>query len=615
MSFFSTSSTRAVLKEVVRDVRFRPLTKIPLVAPAEIGLILAAFLLFAAATTLYVRDILPWMLMLPVNGFAIYLSFTPLHDATHRTLSSNRSLNDALGSLSCLLLLPGITTRIYRYLHLEHHRHTGAPGLDPDEILVSAPTWQLPLVLASVDVVWTCWYISHRAQRPASEQRAFAVSILIYLVFHAAWLASPYWQEFILAWVIPQRIGLLVVTYFFAHIQHPKHVTWEQTPFQATVRLTVPRWIQVMLLGQAQHCMHHFAPSLPFYRYHRAWALGRHLLEQQGIPTRTLFTPSQNLVRTTPDTAPLWLVARVTAVNDAAQDVRSFDLTPDIAAAWPGFTAGAHVDLEVAPGLVRQYSLCSPPEKCTTFRIAVKREDNGRGASRRLHETVTTGDTLRISLPRNTFPLNMHMSAYVLIAGGVGATPLISMAHALDAAGKPFALHLFASSPEQVIFRQTLQTLFPNRVHLHFNRSEALAAAGPYCPGSALYLCGPAGFMAQVITAAHASAWPAEAIFSESFTPARRDNIEDRPFEVELRKSGRILTVPVGQSLLEVLHANGHSVICSCTQGICGSCLTPVLEGIPDHRDAILTDTERAQNRQMTVCVSRALSTRLTLDL
>lgn len=615
MSFAFTVSTREVLEKLVRDVRFRPLTTIPLVAPAEIGLILTAFLLFAAGTTLYVHGILPWALMLLVNGFAIYLSFTPLHDATHRTLSRNRRLNDALGTLSCLLLLPGITTRIYRYLHLEHHRHTGAPALDPDEILVSARPWQLPFVLAGVDIVWTRWYIAHRAQRPADERRAFAVSILIYVLFHAAWLASPYWREFILAWVIPQRIGLFLVAYFFARIQHPEHVTWEQAPFQATVRLTVPGWIQVLLLGQAQHCVHHFAPSLPFYRYHRAWALGRHLLEQQGIPTRTLFTPSQDLVLPPPDTAPLWLTARVTAVTDAAQDVRSFDLTPDDAAAWPGFTAGAHVDVEIAPGLVRQYSLCSPPAAHTTLCIAVKREDDGRGASRRLHETVTPGDTLRISLPRNTFPLNMDRSAYVLVAGGVGVTPLIAMAHALDAAGKPFALHIFASSPEQVIFRQTLQTLFPGRVHLHHNRAEAFTAAGPYSPESALYLCGPAGFMAQVITAARASGWPTEAIFSESFTPARRGSTEDRPFEVELRKSGRILTVPVGQSLLEVLHANGHPVICSCTQGICGSCLTPVLEGIPDHRDAILTDAERAQNRQMTVCVSRALSTRLTLDL
>ncbi len=621
MAFAFSTSTREVLEQVVRDPRFRPLTTIPLVAPMEIGLILLAFALFAFGTAGFLHGVLLWPAMILINAFAVYLSFTPLHDATHRSLSSNRRLNDILGTISCLLLIPGITTGSYRYLHLEHHRHTGSPTRDPDDIMVTAPFWQLPFILGGIDVVWTRWYFAHWWQRPVAERRIFATSILFYVALHVVFLSSPYWREFLLCWLIPQRLGMFTVAFLFAHIQHPAHVTWEEAPFQTTVRLLVPGWLRVLLLGQAKHCVHHFAPSLPFYRYHEAWQIGRHLFEAQGIPTRTLFTETRDLVLPPREGSATWLDARVTTVTPVAEDVLAFDLEPAGQASWPRFDAGAHIDVEIAPGLVRQYSLCNPPAEHDHYRIAVKREAAGRGGSRRLHDGIKAGASLRISAPRNHFPLEAAHTGHVLVAGGIGLTPLLAMAHALDHAGLPFILHVFARREARVPFHDALRVWFGDRVQLHLdegdgrNRAAAAAIAGRYSPGSLLHVCGPAGFMASVIDGARSLGWPDKCVFSETFVPRAATRTENRPFEVELARSKRVLTVAADENLLDVLHANNVAVICTCTQGICGSCLTPVLDGVPEHRDSVLTDAERALNRQMTVCVSRAVSSRLVLDL
>ena len=621
MGFAFSTSTREVLEQVVRDPRFRPLTTIPLIAPLEIGLIVLAFGLFALGTFGFLHGALPWPAMVLINAFAVYVSFTPLHDATHRSLSSNRVLNDVLGTISCLLLIPGITTGSYRYLHLEHHRHTGSPTRDPDDIMVTAPFWQLPFILGGIDVVWIRWYVARWGQRPKRERRVFAGSVAFYVLLHVVWLSSPYWREFLLCWLIPQHLGMFGVAFLFAHIQHPAHVTWEEAPFQTTVRLLVPAWLRVLLLGQAKHCVHHFAPSLPFYRYHEAWQIGRHLFEAQGIPTRTIFTQPRDLVLPARGESATWLDARVTAMAPVGEDIMALDLVPDRPQVWPDFAPGAHIDVEIAPGLVRQYSLCNQPDERDRYRIAVKREAEGRGGSRRLHDEIAIGRPLRVSAPRNHFPLSSSHTRHVLIAGGIGLTPLLAMAHALKHDDQPFVLHVFARALSRVPFHADLQRWFGDEVQIHLdqgdggNRARAAAIAGAWTSGAALYVCGPTGFMANVIEGARRLGWPDKSIFSETFIPRASTKTENRPFEVELARSKRVLTVAADENLLDVLHANDIAVICACTQGICGSCLTPVLDGVPEHRDSVLSDAERDLNRQMTVCVSRAVSQRLVLDL
>lgn len=622
MSFAFGDSAREVLEQIVRQPQFRAITTIPVVAPITIGLVLAAFLGFATSTYLWLQGWLPLAAMIAFNGVFIYVAFSPLHDATHRTVSSNRKFNDLIGTIACFALLPGITTRIYRYLHLEHHRYAGDPARDPDEPFVSAPKWALPFVLATPDVLWTLWYFRHWNERPPSERLEFVLGLCFYFVFHAFWLLSPYAWEFFIAWMIPQRIGLTIVTYFFAHIQHPEGVMWEHAPFQTTVYIKAHPLFRYLMLSQTEHCLHHLMPSVPLYRYHRAWEAGRYLFERQNIPVRGFFTAIENMVMPQ-DRSTTFRRATVAAFHDVADGVRAYELRPIEGESFPRFEAGAHIDIVIDEATIRQYSILNAPSDVDRYVVAVKRDDAGRGGSKLLHASVAEGATLSISEPRNNFPLNMAATSFVLVGGGIGLTPLLAMAHALHAASADFVLHLCARSRASLPFAETLDTLpFAQRIRIHlddgdeaqkFDPARALGAARP---GHELYVCGPTAFMDWVANEARTLQWPSTQIHSESFTPRARVKTVNEPFEVELARSGKVLTVGADEFLIDVLHRNKCGIPCSCTQGICGSCITPVLSGQPDHRDAILTDAERARNDQMCVCVSRAMpgTGRIVLD-
>lgn len=236
MAFSFNGDVRGQLEQMVAGPQFKALTHLPLFAPMEIGLGLLAYSLFFSGTWFYLDGTINLPAMMLINSFAIYLSFTPLHDATHRTVSRHRGLNDAIGTVCCLLLLPGITTRVYRYLHLEHHRYAGNPAKDPDEPFVSAPAWQLPFVLAGLDILWVRWYFRHWSSRPIDEKVEFSLGISFYVCIHIAFLTSPYAIEFLLCFVLPQRLGLFYVSWFFAHIQHLEGVEWESSPLQPPLR-------------------------------------------------------------------------------------------------------------------------------------------------------------------------------------------------------------------------------------------------------------------------------------------------------------------------------------------------------------------------------------------
>lgn len=623
MAFAFSTSTREILEQVVRGQRYRELARIPLLPPAEILLVLAVFAGLYCSTALYLQGQLPVWAAVAVNGVLIYVAFTPLHDATHRTVSSNRWLNDLLGTVSCLVLIPGFTTGVYRYLHLEHHRFAGNPEKDPDEIFVATPL--LPkgmFLLAFPDIVWTIWYLRHWQARPAAERLQFSAGIAFYVAVHVVFLSSPYAMTFVLCWMIPQRIGLSLVVYLFARIQHPENVQWESAPFQTTVQIRCNPVTTVLMLGQAVHCVHHLLPSIPYYRYHRAWQAGRHLFERQNIPVRGLFRPAASI--TLPgQAASHTITAQVVSVTAVGNNINAYELQALPGAdALPAFSAGAHIDLLLADGMVRQYSLCNAPNETGRYVIAVKREQGGRGGSLAVHRTLQAGSRLSISAPRNNFPLNMAASDYVLVAGGIGATPILSMAHALWQAGKTFALHLCAADNSSLPFAASLQALpFAECITVHLNiRREpqafsAGAVLGPYTPGRELYLCGPDAFMRHITDAGRDSGWPDTAMFSENFKPRAQSSRANAPFEVELARSGKVLQVGQDEYLLDVLNRAKAGVPCSCTQGICGSCITPVLSGEIDHRDAVLSDAERAAGNKICVCVSRASAGRLVLDI
>jgi vanillate O-demethylase ferredoxin subunit len=320
--------------------------------------------------------------------------------------------------------------------------------------------------------------------------------------------------------------------------------------------------------------------------------------------------------------APARLPVAVVGKTDEAEDVCTFELAAAGRRRLPPFAAGAHIDVHLPNGLVRQYSLCGDPRERGRYRIAVLKTPGSRGGSRALHELVKAGDRLEIGAPRNHFALAPNAARTLLFAGGIGITPIIAMAEALAQAGAEFELHYCCRSPQRAAFRNRLTaSSYAGRVHFHYSEGETgqradlpalLAAPGP---GSHLYVCGPEGFMEAVTGCALARGWPAGQVHREHFAATPQDHAADLPFDIRIASSGAIVHVARGTSALQALAACGISVPSACGQGLCGTCLTGVLDGEPDHRDLFLDPAQRARNDRMALCCSRAHSPVLTLDL
>ncbi|MFI8481439.1 PDR/VanB family oxidoreductase [Pseudomonas sp. NPDC078700] len=313
---------------------------------------------------------------------------------------------------------------------------------------------------------------------------------------------------------------------------------------------------------------------------------------------------------------------RIEKIADEAQDIRSLRLVRVDGQPFDAYEPGAHVDITGPTGVTRQYSLCSPPDDGSAYLVAVKREAKSRGGSQALHELVEEGAELEIGVPRCLFRLDAAATSHVLIAAGIGVTPMLSMAYRLQASGQPYRLHYFARGPEFAAFAALLQTPpFAEHVQFHFGVEPAqLEAALSECLDQAdaqahVYTCGPAPFMGKVVEVA-ARTRPEEAIHLEHFQadPAALEAATGS-FEVELASSGVVLQVPQDTRLVDVLQAYGCDIDTECREGICGTCIVEVLEGEPEHRDNCLSTKEKASNKQICACVSRAKSTRLVLDL
>ena len=285
----------------------------------------------------------------------------------------------------------------------------------------------------------------------------------------------------------------------------------------------------------------------------------------------------------------------------------------------PTFQPGAHIDVHLPNGLVRQYSLVNGPGELRRYVIGVKREPDSQGGSSCLHDVVREGDVLAISEPRNNFPLRRDAFHTTLIAGGIGATPLLAMAQALYVSSLSFDLHYFAQSAEHLAFAEILEWLGDRvTVHLGLNPDATRDALGSLLGGSGdgqhVYICGPGPMLDAARRLATAAGWPDEAVHFEYFKNATAID-RSTTFEVELARSALTLAVPQGSSIMEVLRANGIGVPSSCEQGACGTCIVPVLAGEPDHQDVYLNDSERTAGNRMAICVSRSRTARLVLDI
>lgn len=316
------------------------------------------------------------------------------------------------------------------------------------------------------------------------------------------------------------------------------------------------------------------------------------------------------------------LELQVRQIRLEAIGIHSFELCAPGHERLPPFTAGAHIDLHLPGGLVRQYSLCNDPTETHRYVLGVLKDANGRGGSLRVHEALKVGDVVRVSRPRNQFELQAGQRSALLIAGGIGITPLKSMAHSLLQTGTPFELHCCARSSELAAFTEELVDFnrrAPGSVRWHFDNGvvgegldlAALLAVQP--EGTHLYFCGPPGFMkACEQAAAH---WQPGTVHSEHFqAPTRTEPLAPTTgATVRLSQTGRELVLPEGGNLLDLLTGNGVHVPTSCMSGLCGTCKTGYADGEVEHNDFILGDDEKGHC--LTPCVSRITSRSITLHL
>ncbi len=286
----------------------------------------------------------------------------------------------------------------------------------------------------------------------------------------------------------------------------------------------------------------------------------------------------------------------------------------------PEFTAGAHISISSPNGLVRSYSLCNDPAERDRYVITVKREENGKGGSKDLTDNVHAGDVVQVSHPRNLFPLVDNAKKFIFIGGGIGITPIMSMMRHLNASGEAsYKTYYLSRAPATTPFLEDLKDPeFSGKVVIHHDQGDPNQAYDLWnvleTPGAQthVYCCGPLPLMDAVRDMS--GHWPDSAVHFEAFSnPDAAPRADDTPFIVKLASSGQTVEVPAGVSILEALRSGGLRVPASCESGTCGTCRTGLIAGEADHRDMVLMEEERGT--QIMVCVSRAKSAELVLDL
>jgi len=323
------------------------------------------------------------------------------------------------------------------------------------------------------------------------------------------------------------------------------------------------------------------------------------------------------------------LEVRLKSITALADDINAFEFVSADGGWLPRFTAGSHIDVYLAGGVIRQYSLCNSPQERHRYVVAVLRDPKGRGGSISMHDELRAGQKLLISQPRNHFALSETAGRHVFIAGGIGITPVMAMIDEVRRRAQAFHLHYCARTAQRAAFLDELKPLVESgQASVHFdngdprNGLDLVSTLSDYAPGTHLYYCGPGPLM-DAIEAASAH-WPAATRHCERFSAgaaanaARVDGADsggetDAAFDVELRRSQKTLTVQPGESIVDVLRSNGVDVDTSCCEGYCGTCMTRYLAGEPVHRDTVLDDEDREEF--VMICCARAKSPTLVLDI
>jgi len=337
--------------------------------------------------------------------------------------------------------------------------------------------------------------------------------------------------------------------------------------------------------------------------------LERHIIGGERVD-RLIVESDQRLPQT--PTAPR-IKLRVENIKRLTASIKMFELVAQDDDHLPAFTAGSHIDIITGSGLRRSYSLANDPAERQRYEIAVLREPDGCGGSVWMHDTLALGDVIEATAPKNNFPIREEATRHILIAGGIGITPLLSMGRQLKSLGKLATLHFCTRGPETTAYTKEVKDVFGDHVLFHhdggdpqrgIDLEQVLAAPGD---GDCLYVCGPTGLIEAVREAAvH---WPEHSVLFERFGAAPQVPVlhnDNEAFDIILSRHGKTLNVPPGKSILEVIKEAGVSVESACLEGVCGSCRIRLLGGKAEHRDSFLEDAEKAQNSSIMICTSRA---------
>ena len=312
------------------------------------------------------------------------------------------------------------------------------------------------------------------------------------------------------------------------------------------------------------------------------------------------------------------LELKLVDIRDETERVRVFRFNSATGEALPDYASGAHLEFALGSVGQRAYSLIDWPSEGSpeggreSYTVAVQREDDGLGGSYAMHQ-LQLGQVIQAGLPANDFALTGSNAPIVLLAGGIGVTPLISMATELHRQGRPFAFHYAARSASLMSFRTALSDAFDAQVHFYFDDElplELAALMKSLDASTEFYICGPRGMIDAARAAAEAAGLSNANIHVELFsTPETTD--KDKPFEVQIKATGEVFVIPVGKTIIDVLEEAGKDLMYDCQRGDCGICQTEVISGVPDHRDVVLSEADRASGKVMQICVSRAKSSKL----
>ena len=352
-------------------------------------------------------------------------------------------------------------------------------------------------------------------------------------------------------------------------------------------------------------------PEATWYRYDTTDdiddILSQHIIGGQQVE-RLILKNDQKIPTPNRDSR---IKLRVEGIKKLTQDIKRFELVSQDESLLPTFTAGSHIDIITPKGHRRSYSLANSPEHRQHYEIAVLRENGGRGGSTWMHDSLALGDIVEASLPKNSFPLDENAKHHLLIAGGIGIAPLLSMGRHLHEKGASATLHYCARGPESTPYAKEAKEVFGEHIHFHHdggnpkNGIDLQQVLANPADNTCLYVCGPSGLIAAVQEAA--SHWPESKISFEKFVSDRQEPVHqgnDTAFEIVLSRQRKTLTVPPGKSILDVVSDAGVYVSSSCEDGVCGSCQVRLLGGKAEHRDSFLQ--EKDHQSAIMICTSRA---------